>query len=286
MKKLYFAGFIVVAIIMVLSSSLYVLDQREYALVLQFGDVVSEEKEPGLKIKIPLIQNVVFFDNRIQHLTFSPGESSEVMALDQKTMKLDAFAKYRIVDPLKFYQSTQNEQRFKMRIGAIMESSIREVIGTFLFIDVLGTHRNDITKKVTELVNSHAINFGVEIIDVRIVRVNLPDKAKNAVYERMRTERQKEAAEIRAQGAEEAQVIKAGADRDRTVILAEANKSAEILKGQGEAEAIRIFSNSFGQDPEFFGFSRSLEAYKNAFLDANTKFILSSDSEFAKYFTQ
>lgn len=286
MKKLYFAGFIVVAVIMVLSSSLYVLDQREYALVLQFGDVVSEEKEPGLKIKIPLIQNVVFFDNRIQHLTFSPGESSEVMALDQKTMKLDAFAKYRIVDPLKFYQSTQNEQRFKMRIGAIMESSIREVIGTFLFIDVLGTHRNDITKKVTELVNSYAVNFGVEIIDVRIVRLNLPDKAKNAVYERMRTERQKEAAEIRAQGAEEAQIIKAGADRDRTVILAEANKSAEILKGQGEAEAISIFSNSFGQDPEFFGFSRSLEAYKNAFLDANTKFILSSDSEFAKYFSQ
>ncbi|MDJ1304692.1 MAG: protease modulator HflC [Candidatus Midichloria sp.] len=269
----------------VMVNSVYILDQRQTALVLQFGEPVRQELTPGLKFKIPLMQNVIKFDKRIQHLTFSPGDASELMALDQKTMKLDAFAKYRITNPLKFYQSVQNDQKLKMRIGSVIESSVREVVGTFPFIDVLGSKRTVITNKITELVKKQAENFGINIIDVRIVRVNLPDKARDAVYNRMRTDRLKEAKEIRAQGAEEALAIKANADKEKTIILAEAKKQSEILKGNGDAASIKIFSSAVNSDPEFFSFYRSLEAYKNTF-KPNTSIVLSSDSPFMKYFNE
>ena len=272
--------------LMIMSSSVYILDQRQTALVLQFGEPIRQHIEPGLKFKIPLMQNVVKFDRRIQHLVFSPSEASELMAMDQKTMKLDAFAKYRITNPLKFYQSVQNDQKLRMRIGSVIESSIREVVGTFPFIDVLGSKRVDITNKITSLVKKQAENFGIDIIDVRIVRINLPDKARDAVYNRMRTERLKEAKEIRAQGAEEALGIKANADKDKSIILAEANKQAEMLKGQGDAESIRIFSSVVSSDPEFFSFYRSLEAYKNIFNKENSSIVISSDSSFMKYFNE
>ena len=230
------------------------------------------------------MQNVIKFDKRIQHLTFSPGDSSELMAMDQKTMKLDAFAKYRITNPLKFYQSVQNDQKLKMRIGSVIESTVREVVGTFPFIDVLGSKRADITSKITESVRKQAENFGIDILDVRIVRVNLPDKARLAVYERMRTDRLKEAKEIRAQGAEKSLEIKADADKEKTIILAEAKKQSEILKGSGDAAAIKIFSSAVSIDPEFFNFYRSLEAYKNTFKSGNSSIVMSSDSPFMKYF--
>ena len=271
-------------VITVLSSSVYMLDQREIALVLQFGEPIRQHIEPGLKFKIPLLQNVVKFDKRIQHLAFSPGDASELMALDQKTMKLDAFAKYRITNPLKFYQSVQNDQKLRMRMVSVVESNVREVVGTFPFIDVLGTKRVDITEKITALVKKQAENFGVDIIDVRIVRVNLPDKARDAVYNRMRTDRLKEAKEIRAQGAEEALAIKADAEKEKTIILAEAKKQSEILKGDGDASVIKIFSTAIGNDSEFFSFYRSLEAYKGAFSKGNSSLVMSSNSPFMKYF--
>lgn len=285
MKNNYIIAIPFIVIAIILMNSLYILDQRQYALVLQFGQPVAEELEPGLKFKLPLIQNVIFFDKRIQQLSFSPGESSEVVALDQKTMKLDAFTKYRVTNPLKFYQSVQDERKFRMRIGSVVESSIREVIGTILFIDVLGAKRDSVTKKITELVNHQAESFGVNIVDVRIIRINLPDKSKNAVYGRMRAEREKEAKEIRAQGAEEAQIIKANAEKEKTIILAEAKKQSEIVRGEGDGEAIKVFANAFTQDPEFFNFYRSLEAYKNTFKDTTTM-VLSSDNTFLKYLEQ
>jgi len=268
----------------IISSSVYILDQRQTALVLQFGEPIRQHIEPGLKFKIPLMQNVIKFDRRIQHLVFNPGDASELMAIDQKTMKLDAFAKYRITNPLKFYQSVQNDQKLKMRIGSVIESSVREVIGTFPFIDILGSKRTDITRKITEVVRKQAENFGIDIIDVNIVRVSLPDKAREAVYNRMRTDRLKEAKEIRAQGAEEALGIKANADKEKTIILAEATKQAEILKGDGDAASIKIFASAVNSDIEFFSFYRSLEAYKNTFKSDNSSVVISSDSPFMKYF--
>jgi membrane protease subunit HflC len=206
------------------------------------------------------------------------------MAMDQKTMKLDAFAKYRIVNPLKFYQSVQNDQKLKMRIGSVIESSVREVVGTFPFIDVLGNKRTTIIDKITNLVKKQAENFGIDIIDVRIIRIGLPDKAREAVYNRMRTDRMKEAKEIRAQGAEEALAIKANADKEKVIIIAEAKKQSEILKGDGDAAAIKIFSGAVSNDPEFFNFYRSLEAYKNSLKGNNSTVVISSDSPFMKYF--
>lgn len=270
--------------IVIISNSVYMLDQRQSALVLQFGDPIGQHMNPGLHLKIPIIQNVLKFDKRIQHLTFSPGDASELMAMDQKTMKMDAFAKYRIIDPLKFYQSVQNDQKLKMRIGAVIESSVREVVGTFPFVDVLGVKRPLITDKITTLVRKQAKNFGIEIVDVRIIRVNLPDKTRNAVYERMRTDRLKEAKEIRAQGAEEALVIKASADKEKAIIIADAKKQSEILKGEGDAAAVKIFSRVVNLDPEFFAFYRSLEAYKNVFKKETSSFVISTDSKFMKYF--
>ena len=284
MNNLYRLMGILFAVFILLSSSVYVLDQRHSSLVLQFGDPIAQHMDPGLKFKIPLLQNVVIFDKRIQHLSFSPDESTEVMAMDQKTMKLDAFAKYRIIDPLKFYQSVQTEQKLKMRIGSVIESSIREVIGTVLFIDILGNKRDQITARITDLVKKQAKNFGIEILDVRIIRVNLPDKARSSVYQRMRTERQKEAMEIRATGSEEANIIRATAERERTILLAEAKKTSEILKGTGDAAATEIFASAANKDPKFFSFYRSLKAYENSFASNNSSIVLSSDSPFMKHF--
>ena len=284
MSSLYRVVGILLLAFTVISSSVYVLDQRHSALVLQFGDPIAQHMDPGLKFKIPLLQNVIMFDKRIQHLSFSPDESTEVMAMDQKTMKLDAFAKYRITDPLKFYQSVQTEQKLKMRIGSVIESSIREVIGTVLFIDVLGSKRDQITARITDLVKKQAKNFGIEILDVRIIRVNLPDKARSSVYQRMRTERQKEAMEIRATGSEEANIVKANAERERTILLAEAKKTSEIIKGAGDAAAVEIFANAANKDPKFFSFYRSLQAYENVFNTNGSSIVLSSDSPFMKHF--
>lgn len=286
-NKFYKFAILIIVVCTVLLSSVYVLDQRQFALVLQFGEPVRQVLDPGLQFKIPIIQNVVFFDKRIQTLPFSPGDSSEVVALDQKTMTLDAFAKYKIVDPLKFYQSVQDEKKFKMRITSVLESSIREVVGSGLFIDVLSSKREAITEKVTAVVNREAERFGVEVLDVRIVRVNLPDKSRNAVYQRMRTDREKEAKEIRATGAEEAQIIRANADREKTVLLAEAQKQSSIVRGEGDAAAVTISSKSFSQDPDFFNFYRSMNAYKEVFSVENpsdSTIFISSDSEFLKYF--
>jgi membrane protease subunit HflC len=214
------------------------------------------------------------------------SENSEVVAFDQKTMKVDAYAKYKIVNPKSFYEAVQDDYKFRVRLESIIESGIREVIGRVKFIEILGSKRNKIREDVIDIVNENVRSFGVDIVDVRLIRVNLPDKARNAVYERMITERQKEAKEIRAKGAQESQKIKAEADKQKTIIEAEAKKDSDIVRGEAEAEANKIYASSFGKDPEFADFYRSMQAYQKAMLNDNnkTKMIISSEGEFFKYF--
>ncbi|MSO13978.1 protease modulator HflC [Candidatus Aquarickettsia rohweri] len=283
MKKIKGSLLIILLIVVfLLANSLYILDQRKTAIIIQFGEVIGEQLEPGLKFKLPLIQEVRFFDKRIQTLTFKMSENSEVVAFDQKTMKVDAFAKYKITNPKQFYETMYDDSKFRMRLESIIESGIREVIGRVKFIEILGSKRNKIREGIIDIVNKNINNFGVDAIDVRLIRVNLPDKARKAVYERMITDRQKEAKEIRAIGHQESDIIKAKSDREKTIIIAEANKSAEIIKGQGDAEAISLYAKAYGKDRDFYEFYKSLEVYKNS-LDKNSSLVMSSDNKFLKY---
>ena len=284
MKKIKSSLLVILLIVVfILANSLYILDQRKTAIIIQFGEVIGEQLEPGLKFKLPLIQEVRFFDKRIQTLTFKMSENSEVVAFDQKTMKVDAFAKYKITNPKQFYETMYDDSKFRMRLESIIESGIREVIGRVKFIEILGSKRNKIREGIIDIVNKNINNFGVDAIDVRLIRVNLPDKARKAVYERMITDRQKEAKEIRAIGHQESDVIKAKSDREKTIIIAEANKNAEIIKGQGDAEAINLYAKAYGKDRDFYEFYKSLEVYKNS-LDKNSSLVMSSDNKFLKYF--
>ncbi len=267
--------------LLTLVNSFYILDQRQTAIILQFGDFVSEEKQAGLKLKVPFIQDVLFFDHRIQNLT---ADTTEVIASDQKTMRVDAFTKYKIINALQFYKRAKDEKGFKSRLSPILDSSLRQVLGEVEFRTILSPERRNMMLKITEIVNSQAKDFGVEIVDVRIMRADLPDRSREAVYERMRSDREKEAKEIRAEGAEQAQKIIATAEKDKIVTIAEARKKSEIMRGEGDAEAIKSFASSFGRDPEFFDFYRSMHAYRKSIGKESAKMILSPDNEFMKYF--
>jgi membrane protease subunit HflC len=267
--------------LLTISNSFYILDQRQTALILQFGDFVREEKEAGLKFKVPFIQDLLFFDHRIQNLS---ADTTEVIASDQKTMRVDAFTKYKIKDALQFYKRAKDEKGFKARLSPILDSSLRQVLGEVEFRALLSHQRSEMMTKITAIVNEQAKDFGVEIVDVRIMRADLPDKSREAVYDRMRSDREKEAKEIRAEGAEQAQKIIATAEKDKLVTLAEASKKSEIMRGEGDAEAIKSFANAFGRDPEFFDFYRSMQAYRKSIGKDSAKMVLSPDNEFMKYF--
>ena len=282
-NKILSLGLVVLGLLFLVANSIYILDQRQYDIVIQFGDVVREDKEPGLKFKIPFIQNSVFFDNRIQTIVFAAGDDTEVVAADQKTMKLNAFSKYRIAEPVKFFKTVRDENTLRARMLALMESSIREVIGSTKFNDVLGYKRTKVMEDITALVKGQMDKFGIEVFEVRITRIALPEKARDAVYARMRTEREKEANEIRATGSEEAQKIKADAERQRVVMIADAKKQSQTLVGEAEGEAIKIISGAVGTDVEFFDFYRSIEAYKNSFNSGSTKIVIGTETPFLKY---
>lgn len=275
---LAFGGLILFSVLM---SSIYILDQRRTALIVQFGEAVDQVTTPGLKFKIPFIQDVLTFDQRIQNLN---SDTTEVIASDQKTLRVNAFTKYRIVDALKFYQSVKNDKNFKLLLSPILDSSLRQVLGNVPFTTLLTTERAMLMKKIKDLVNTAAKDFGIEIVDVRIMRADLPDKSRDAVYDRMKSNREKEAKEIRAEGAEEAQKVMANAEKEKQIILAEANKKSEILRGEGDSESIKMFASSFGRDPEFFEFYRSMQAYNTAFDKQTTRIIMSPDNEFMKHF--
>ena len=261
--------------------SIFIVKEINQAIVLQFGDPKRIILKPGLNFKIPFIQNVVFLDKRILNLDAPP---EEVIASDQKRLIVDAFARFKIVDPLKFYISVGNERVARSRLSTIINSRIRSVLGTQRLQTLLSEDRTKQMSLIQEGVNNEAEKFGIEIVDVRIKRADLPPANSDAIYRRMQTEREREAKEFRAKGAEMAITITSTADKEVTVILADAEKQSQILKGEGDGQRNKIFADAFGQDPEFFAFYRAMQAYETALIGGETSLILSPDSEFFKFF--
>ncbi len=261
--------------------SIFIVKEINQAIVLQFGDPKRIILKPGLNFKIPFIQNVVFLDKRILNLDAPP---EEVIASDQKRLIVDAFARFQIVDPLKFYISVGNERVARSRLSTIINSRIRSVLGTQRLQTLLSEDRTKQMSLIQDGVNTEAEKFGIKIVDVRIKRADLPPANSEAIYRRMQTEREREAKEFRAKGAEMAITITSTADKEVTVILANAQKQSEIMKGEGDGQRNRIFANAFGQDPEFFAFYRAMQAYEKALIGGETSLILSPDSEFFKFF--
>ena len=261
--------------------SLFVVKEINQAIVLQFGDPKKIISTPGLQVKIPFIQNVVFLDRRILSLDPAP---EEVIASDQKRLIVDAFARFKITDPLKFYISVGNERVARSRLATIINSRLRSVLGTQSLATLLSEDRTKQMAIIQEGVNAEAGKFGIEIIDVRIKRADLPQANSEAIYRRMQTEREREAKEFRARGAEMAVTITSTADKEVTVILANAKKQSEIMKGEGDGQRNKIFADAFGKDPEFFAFYRAMQAYETALIGGDTSLILSPDSEFFKFF--
>ena len=261
--------------------SVFVVKEINQAIVLQFGDPKKIITTPGLQVKIPFIQNVVFLDRRILSLDPAP---EEVIASDQKRLIVDAFARFKIVDPLKFYISVGNERVARSRLATIINSRLRSVLGKQSLATLLSEDRAKQMALIQEGVNNEAGKFGIEIIDVRIKRADLPQANSEAIFRRMQTEREREAKEFRARGAEMAVTITSTADKEVTVILANANKESEIMKGEGDGLRNKIFADAFGRDPEFFAFYRAMQAYEKALIGGETSLILSPEGDFFKFF--
>ena len=261
--------------------SLFTVQQTQQALVLQFGKPQRLITDPGLKFKIPFVQNVEYFDKRLLDLDSSP---QEVIASDQKRLVVDAFARWRITDPLLFYQAAGSEAVARARLGPFLEASLRRVLGSSSFATVVRDKRHELMRTITSQVNHEAKSLGVTVLDVRIKRADLPEANSQAIYRRMQTERQREAAEIRAQGEEASRRIRANADRQVTVLKAEATGESERLRGTGDAERNRVFAEVFTRDPDFFALYRSMQAYESALQAGDTRLLLSPDSEFFQYF--
>jgi len=261
--------------------SLFTVKEINQAIVLQFGDPKKIITTAGLQFKIPFIQNVVFLDRRILSLDPPPAE---VIASDQKRLIVDAYARFKIIDPLKFYISVGDERVARSRLATIINSRIRSVLGKQSLATLLSEERSTQMSIIQEGVNVEAEKFGITIIDVRIKRADLPQANSEAIYKRMQTEREREAKEFRARGAEMAVTITSTADRKVTVILANAQKQSEIMKGEGDGIRNKIFADAFGQDPEFFSFYRAMQAYETALIGGDTTLILSPDSDFFKFF--
>ena len=261
--------------------SVFVVKEINQAIVLQFGDPKRIITTPGLQVKIPFIQNVVFLDRRILSLDPAP---EEVIASDQKRLIVDAFARFKIVDPLKFYISVGNERVARSRLATIINSRLRSVLGKQSLATLLSKDRAKQMSLIQEGVNNEAKKFGIEIIDVRIKRADLPQANSEAIFRRMQTEREREAKEFRAKGAEMAVTITSTADKEVTVILANADKESEIMKGEGDGLRNKIFADAFGRDPEFFAFYRAMQAYEKALIGGETSLILSPEGDFFKFF--
>jgi membrane protease subunit HflC len=274
------AGVILVAVVIVLNSALFIVHQTQQALVLQFGNPIRVEREPGLKVKLPFVQDVTYYDRRI--LDLDPPVQ-EVILSDQKRINVDAFARFRILDPLEFRKRAFSLVNFRQIFGGRLNSTIRSEIAKADLADLLGTKRGEIMDLIADIVKKQAPEFGVEVIDVRIGRTDLPEVVSQAVYNRMRADRIAQAAKLRAEGEEIKAKIQAEADRQRTVILAEAQRTAQTLRGEGEGTRTEILNRAFGKDPAFFDFYRTMEAYEGALSDGSTM-VLTPDSDFFRYF--
>lgn len=272
---------IILVIFFVLSNCFFIVNEKEQALILQFGEFVKTIDKPGLKFKLPLIQEVKKYSTMILHLN---TDSKEVITREQKRSVVNAYAKYQILDPLQFFKTVTDDLTIKRRLNAIFDSSLRQIIGGVNLSTLLSSQRNEVMAKIKDLINIEAQKFGVKVIDVRIVRVDLPEENSTAIYKRMQTDREKEAREFRAEGAEEAARIRAKADKEAEIIMATANKQAELIKAQGDGIANKIYASSYSQDSEFFTFYRSLQAYKKSLNKDNTSIIISPENEFLKIF--
>jgi len=272
---------VIVIIGVFLFQSIIIVQEINQAIVLQFGDPKKIISKAGLNFKLPFIQNVVYLDKRILNLDNAP---QEVIASDQKRLIIDAITRFQITDPLKFYISVGNERVARSRLSTIINSRIRGVLGTQELATLLSTDRTKQMAIIQSDVNKEAKGFGIKIIDVRIKRADLPPANSDAIYKRMQTEREREAKEFRAEGAEIAQKIRSTADKDVTVLLANANKKSEIMKGEGDGQRNKIFASAFGRDPQFFAFYRAMQAYETALIGGETSMVLSPDSEFFKFF--
>ena len=262
-------------------NSLFTMNERQQGLVLQFGEPKRVIQSSGLHFKLPLVQNVVRYDIRILEYDL-PIE--EIIAVDKKRMLVDSFTRFKIVDPLEFYKTVGTESSVRNRLNSNVISSLRRIVGRVTLEELLSEERSKIMEDIRQEVNSEASRFGIEIVDVRIRRADLPEANSQAIYERMISERVREAKEFREKGSEVDQKIRAEADKDKTVILAEATKKSEILRGKGESEAVNIYADAFEKDPDFYSFYRSMQAYGKVLGEDGTTMILSPDSEFLEFF--
>ena len=271
----------IAAIVATASSALYIVNETQQALVVQFGEPKRTVDQPGLKFKLPFIQDVIFFEKRV--LSFIPDEGEEAILKDQKRLKVDTYARFKIVDPLIFYQSVRNEVEARKQLDTIVDSALREELGLRGLKEILSEQRNSITKSIRDQVNIKARTLGMEIIDVQIRRADYPEVTSQAIFARMISERERIAREFRATGEEEAQKIRASAEKQRVVTVAEGARKSQEIRGSGDAEAIQIYADAFGQDPEFFSFYRSMEAYKKSFGQDDTM-VINPTGDFFKFF--
>lgn len=269
------------ALVVLASSSLFVVNQAEQALVLRLGAHRATIKDPGLHVKWPLIEEVVRYDLRLLSLE-PPAE--EIILGDQKRIVVDTYTRYRINDPLKFYQTLRNETNARNQMTQVVSSALRQAMGQIMLPSLLSDERTRLMAAIMAEVTDRAASYGISIADVRIRRADLPEETSQSIYDRMKSERERQAKELRAQGYEWGQQIRARADRERTVILAEATRTANVLRSQGDAESSRIYNEAYGRDPKFYDFYRSLEAYRTTLSDGNTTMVLSPDSDFFRHF--
>lgn len=271
------------AVAILLLSSTYVVYQPEQAIVLQFGEPIREVKEAGLKFKVPFVQNVIFYDSRLLNLD---PPAQEVVLNDKKRLDVDSFTRYKIIDPLKFYKTVRTEEQARSKLAEIVNSSLRKVLGRVTLTELLSEQRTKIMHDISATVKKDAEAIGVSVADVRIRRADLPIEVMQAINDRMKTERQRDAKEFRAKGQQQAQNIRATADKEATIIVAEAEKNAQITRGEGDKQAVELWNKTVGQDVEFYDFYRSLDAYRKSLSNKETSLVLSPDSDFFKYFNR
>jgi membrane protease subunit HflC len=273
--------FVLIAAIIIAYSAVFTVNQTEQALVVRLGEPVRVVTDPGLNFKAPFVDTVISIDKRILDLE---NPSQEVIASDQKRLVVDAFARYRIKNALRFYQSIGSIQAANVQLTTLLNASLRRVLGEVTFIQVVRDEREALMARIRDQLDKEADGYGISVVDVRIRRADLPEQNSQAVYQRMQTERQREAAEFRAQGGQKAQEIRSKADKEATVVVAEANSQAEQIRGAGDGERNRLFAEAYGKDPDFFAFYRSMTAYENGLKSNDTRFLLKPDSDFFKYF--
>ncbi|MGN6115812.1 MAG: protease modulator HflC [Nitrobacter sp.] len=272
---------LLIVVVIIGYSCIFTVRQTEQVLVVRLGEPVRVVTDPGLHFKAPFVDSVISIDKRILDLE---NPAQEIIAFDQRRLVVDAFARYRIKNALRFYQSVGSIQAANIQLTTLLNASLRRVLGEVSFIQVVRDEREALMNKIRDQLDKEAGGYGIQVVDVRIRRADLPDKNSEAVYQRMQTERQREAAEFRAQGGQKAQEIRSKADREATVIVADANSKAEQIRGEGDGERNRLFAEAYNKDPNFFAFYRSMTAYENGLKGNDTRFLLKPDSDFFRYF--